>query len=138
MVSGTERVRRRRIRSARKVGRRAQRRIIRVLSEGEVTESEYLSAVAGRDVTLSFGPTGDPLFLLQQARQEVDDNRRKRADERFDEIWCVFDRDEHQHFDRVVAEAGQDPAFGGNPAGLAWHTRRPHARVFPPVLDRVG
>ena len=87
-----------------------------MLSEGEVTESEYLSAVKGRDVTLSFGPTGDPLFLLQQARQEVDDNRRKRADERFDEIWCVFDRDEHQHFDRVLAEVGQDAAIQATPS----------------------
>ena len=91
----------------RRIAFREQRSVIRIHTEGSITEPQYLNIIAGSGVSLDIGTTGatTPMALVQQARDEVRWNRRAHADDRFDEIWCVFDRDEHPHFEGAIREA---------------------------------
>ena len=101
-------------------GSKEQRKVVRVLAEGKVTEPQYLRAVAGHEVQIAFGATGfTPMALVEQARLETKANRR--ADD-FDEIWCVFDYDEHPDIARAIHEARQsgiDTAMS-NPCFELW------------------
>lgn len=104
MVSGTERAKRL---ARRRVAQREPRTVIRVHTEGEVTELEYLRLVKGPDVRIDFGTPGfDPRSLVRHARDDARaDRRRRSADRDFDQIWCVFDRDEHEDIDGAIQEA---------------------------------
>lgn len=120
----TRRTKGRRARSLRRqVAFREQRSVIRIHTEGRITEPEYLGLMSGRGVSLDFGTTGaTPMALVQQARQEARKNRRAHADDRFDEIWCVFDCDEHPHLGQALQEArdsGIHTAFS-NPCFELW------------------
>ncbi|MCY4372504.1 MAG: RloB family protein [Spirochaetaceae bacterium] len=77
---------------------RRERRVIRVLTEGKVTEPSYLTAWARRyrhSVSLSLPESGmAPETLINHASQHIRRRRRsKRSEQDFDEIWCVFDID---------------------------------------------
>ncbi len=86
-------------------GSREQRKVVRVLAEGEVTEPQYLRAVASPEVHVDFGEMGStPMTLVRRAREEKKANRG--ADD-FDEIWCVFDCDEHPDVAKAIHEARQ-------------------------------
>lgn len=90
-----------------------QRRVIRVLTEGRVTEPDYLRRWARRNrglVRVDFFDAGKtPEVLVRQARDCVrqQNPRSRRADPDFDEIWCVFDTDEHRHLSQAVDDARQ-------------------------------
>ena len=94
-------------RSRRHIGRREPHIIIRVLTEGAVTECEYLRRIRGPAVRLDSSDAGmAPMTLVERARAYQRAERRVRAvNRRFDEIWCVFGRDEHPDFERAVREA---------------------------------
>ena len=79
-----------------------------MLAEGKVTEPTYLRLVKGADVQIQFGKTDGyvPMALVKQARREVKANRRV-AQADFDEVWCVFDRDEHPDVSNALEEARQ-------------------------------
>ncbi len=100
-------------RPRRKADRREPRRVIRILTEGAVTEPGYLVQWArrNRDIHLDFAESGmAPLSLVQRARGYHHANRRPRAGNRgrdFDEIWCVFDVDEHPNLAQAIHEARQ-------------------------------
>ena len=126
-----------------KVGFRDQRRVIRVLTEGEVTEPAYLRLFKGTDVQIQFGDRGGyaPMALVKQARREIKSNRRARwAD--FDEVWCVFDRDEHPDVSSAIEEArhsGVETAMS-NPCFELWlvlHVQEHSAGVHRHVIQRV-
>lgn len=86
-------------------GSREQRKVVRVLAEGKVTEPQYLRAVASPEVHVDFGDMGStPMTLVRRAREEKKANRG--ADD-FDEIWCVFDYDEHPDVAKAIHEARQ-------------------------------
>ena len=78
---------------------------ILVVTEGKVTEVSYLKAlkvILKRSFELPSIPTdhGDPLTLVELAKQkrtdlERDAKRTRDPKTRLDEVWCVFDRDEH-------------------------------------------
>ncbi|MYE10378.1 MAG: RloB domain-containing protein [Gammaproteobacteria bacterium] len=100
MVSGTERAKRA---GRRRVAHKEPRRVIRVHAEGEVTEPEYLKLMKGREVRIDFGPSGfDPGSLVRHARN---DHKGRSAAGDFDEVWCVFDRDQHPHIENAIDEA---------------------------------
>ena len=89
-----------------------QRRVIRVLTEGRVTERDYLRRWARRNrgiVHIDFPDAGmTPDALVRRARKYVRQNlRSRRADPDFDEIWCVFDTDEHRHLSQAMEDARQ-------------------------------
>lgn len=114
-----------------------------MLTEGEVTEQIYLQAFCGGHVVLVFGQTSGcvPLTLVQKAREELRANRRASKDDRFDEIWCVFDRDNHPNIKQALAEArnaGVNVAFS-NPCfelWLVWHLEDCTAHVERNVIQR--
>lgn len=114
---------RKRRRAKQPVGLAPQRKVVRVLTEGEVTEPGYLDAMAGWNVVLDLGDRGlVPLTLVQRAREQAKRNVGRRRDDRFDEIWCVFDRDEHLHIPQAFQEArdsGIHVAFS-NPCVELW------------------
>ena len=91
-------------------GQRKPRRVIRVLTEGAVTEPAYLIQWARRshDTHIDFAESGmAPLTLVQHAREQQRLNNKRGAKQRgdFDEIWCVFDVDAHPNLTQAIAEA---------------------------------
>lgn len=86
--------------------------VIRVHTEGRVTEPKYLEQLARRHrdrIRIVLGESGAvPMTLVDQACRDVDDNRsRRREDPLYDEIWCVFDVDEHPNVKGAIARARQ-------------------------------
>lgn len=107
---------------------RDSRRTIRVHTEGKVTEPGYLEELGRlhRDTTrIEFGQSGAvPATLVDHACRDIDDNRRaqRRGDILYEEIWCVFDRDEHPNIPQVLERArqkGVETAFS-NPCFELW------------------
>ncbi len=103
-------------------------RIIRVHTEGRVTEPGYLEELARlhrKTIHIEFGRTGAvPATLASHACRDMDDNRRaqRRGDPLYDEIWCVFDRDEHPDVTQAISRAkqkGVNTAFS-NPCFELW------------------
>lgn len=124
------------------VPRKSLQRIIRVHCEGRVTEPKYLGHWArrrGSELGISWGTTGvDPMSLVQAARDDMRDMKRIRrhADRPFDEVWCVFDRDDHADINSAINEARQGGihvAFS-NPCFELWLLL--HARAWTAELDR--
>lgn len=92
-------------------------------AEGEVTEPAYLRCMASETVRLDMGRNGGsvPMSLVGRARKEAKANRRAREDA-FDEIWCVFDRDEHFNVEQAIREARDSGVFTAfsNPCFELW------------------
>ena len=110
-------------RRKRATGFRDQIRVVRVYAEGKVTEPAYLRCMMpmSRTVRLDVADSGGsaPMTLVRAAREAVKANRR--GDD-FDEIWCVFDCDEHPHVAQAIREArdkGIKTAFS-NPCFELW------------------
>ena len=88
------------------------RRIVRVLTEGEITEPDYLTEWARLNrhtVRLDLSDYGmTPDALVGRARVYARRNpQSRRVDRDFDEIWCVFDTDEHKKLAQAIEEARQ-------------------------------
>lgn len=105
---------------------RKERRVIRVLTEGKITEPSYLTAWARRyrhSVSLSLSESGmAPETLVNHAAQHVRRRRRtRRGDQDFDEIWCVFDigRQRSSNTPRTVTLTIPLPPLIGVSAGRA-------------------
>ena len=121
-----------------------QRRIIQLLTEGRRTEVEYFAEWAKefRDrLTIEFDPVhGSPMTLVNRAVEKVDQRRRVmrrgKGEAEFDEIWCVFDQDEHPFVNEALALAAQHEigvAFS-NPCYELWFVL--HAQEFRRHTDR--
>ena len=48
-----------------------------------------------------------PTSLVRRAREYLRTRRPRREDPDFDEIWCVFDTDQHPNLAQAINEAGQ-------------------------------
>ena len=88
--------------------RQRRRHILRVLTEGERTEPDYLygwrrrGARGGLDVS-DRGLT--PEVLVRRAKKYLQSQPRKHEDREFDEIWCVFDTDDHERLQQAIDDA---------------------------------
>ncbi|WP_419918417.1 RloB family protein [Candidatus Poriferisocius sp.] len=85
-------------------GKREQRRVIHILTEGAVTERDYLNIWRqdNRNVHIQFDRDSgkSPLNIVKQAITKQKYSRRSKSahrDSDFDEIWCVFDVDQHSN-----------------------------------------
>lgn len=86
-----------------------------LLCEGRVTEPGYFNFIKSclRDSLLTIEISkerGDPLRLVKAAdalRSAAEQRARKIKDDnlRYDEVWCVFDVDEHSRLDEAMALA---------------------------------
>lgn len=88
---------------------RPRKTIIRVLAEGKVTETNYIDVLKQKyrgsiEIEVMKGDAGSsPKILVSLAR-----NYRKRQDKNnpeFDEIWCIFDVDQHPNLESAIHEA---------------------------------
>jgi hypothetical protein len=110
-----KRQRNREKRAARRKPFRQPRPLILIVCEGQVTEKEYFvgfkNACHNPRVEIEFHPDqGVPKTLVEMARE-----RKKRAERdakregddniAFDEVWCVFDIDEHPNIPDAVQMA---------------------------------
>ena len=92
-------------RPARPISYRESKPIILVVTEGVVTEPEYLhglvEATKNPRVEIEvFGGVGAPRTIVESARdrkKEAEKRAQRERDDnlRYDEVWCVFDIDEH-------------------------------------------
>ena len=91
----------------RRPSRRFPQERVLVVCEGEYTEPRYFAALRDhlRLSTLVVRATSgvDPRRLVNIARDEV--QREKRNGEKFDLVYCVFDRDSHPQFDEASKTA---------------------------------
>lgn len=112
-------------------GRERKQRIL-VVTEGEVTEPGYFRGFQSRFrqtlIEIQIEPTGrSSLAIVQYAKSLQEDaiqNARRMRDEnlRFDEVWCVFDVDDHRHLAeaRQMAEANDVHLAVSNPSVELW------------------
>lgn len=87
-----------------------------VCCEGEVTEPSYLNGLKGelriRLVHIEVVPGGsNPKTLVDYAvgkKQEAERKARREKDDnlKYDEVWCVFDVDVHEHIPEAKQKAG--------------------------------
>jgi hypothetical protein len=106
--------------------------LILVVCEGQVTEPEYLDsfrlAYGANTVRVRVeSPGGDPKALVERAiaLRDAADREALRARDmnlRYDEVWCVFDVDQHQRLDeaRGAAELGKVHLAISNPCFELW------------------
>lgn len=93
---------------SRRVGGRSMRQRFLIVCEGEKTEPAYFKSFRAPTVVVrAESGSSDPLRLVMEA-----DNLRRRArndDDHYDQVWCVFDRDEVavDRFNRALDEAKQ-------------------------------
>ena len=88
-------------------GLRDEKRVFRLHVEGKITEREYFQCIKSRDVHLSFPRSAglDPKSLVRNARDDMKKRRRRRSHGDFDELWCVFDVDEHERLAEALTDA---------------------------------
>ena len=79
-----------------------------IVCEGQRTEPSYFQDIVDR-YRLSIanikviGSGADPRTVVREAKKER--NRERRRGEKFDRVYCVFDRDEHATFQAACDEA---------------------------------
>jgi hypothetical protein len=124
----------------RRAPRRNPKTKIIIVCEGKVTEPQYLSELArhcGALVSIDLiikGGMGVPLSILQRAREVL-----VQRDDEFgqnDQVWAVFDRDEHPEVARAIHEsiaAGISVGFS-NPCFELWLVL--HYRDFDAPVSR--
>jgi RloB-like protein len=103
---------------AQKAGRR--RRIVHVFTEGRVTEPEYIriirerAGVKGTEVRIANasapGSQRKPVKLVEAAVQLMRDETRAAKRSKLEKqywpaVWCLFDRDQHEHVDAAIKDA---------------------------------
>jgi hypothetical protein len=107
----------------------ARRLSLLVFAEGEATEKQYLTDWHRRHrhrVNVEFSPdNGTPLHLVEEAvrvkQREAREEKRGRG-RAHDQVWCIFDRDEHPFLPEAFAPArkhGVRTAFS-NPCLELW------------------
>ena len=100
-----------------------------MVCEGKVTEPSYIEGFERRTRKAAVevrihGEQGDPRKLVERAKTEREQARvraRQQGDDflAYDEVWCVFDRDQHERFadacqmarDNQLALAVSNPCF---------------------------
>jgi hypothetical protein len=120
----------------REEGRRQPRERILIVCEGDETEPRYfeslrkelklgtVAVVVKRSESRSAPINVVDYALLESGRKQKKSRRKSPQDQpSFDEIWCVFDVDQHESFHRVVNKArdnGLELAVS-NPAFEYWY-----------------
>jgi hypothetical protein len=102
-------------RPARGAATRYPKRRLLLVCEGEVTEPEYFRGferwVRNSTVEILFADDhGVPLTLVEQAdrrNQQANERARRERDSyiRYDEVWCVFDVDDHPRLNEAAQRA---------------------------------
>ena len=126
--------------------KRAPRYVLRVLTEGEKTEPDYLFVWVRRNarVHLDLADTGmTPDALVRRAKEHLQGQPRRRAARDFDQIWCVFDTDQHENLPHAITDARQSgiEVAVSNPCFELWlvlHLREQTAYIDRHVVQRLS
>ena len=111
-----------------------------IVCEGERTERSYFEELADR-YRLStanihvVGRGADPRTVVREAKKRS--RRERRHGETYDEVYCVFDRDEHETFVQACREARDSrvivaaswPCFEFRPRLHFGYSRKPYAKT---------
>ena len=85
------------------------RRALLIFCEGQVSEPSYFREFANEHanmlVKLDLRYPGVPTTLVEQAVAFKKKHKRKNSFETNDQVWCVFDRDEHPNIERAFITA---------------------------------
>lgn len=104
-------------RKFKKLSRRASRRPPKVrfvlVCEGENTEPRYFKALERkhRNVLIkieTIGPAGDPKNVAIRALKEKRNISRDDSYSKDDQVWAIFDRDEHKHYGQSIADCNKN------------------------------
>lgn len=130
MGKGNRRNRERR--QARRPAYKESKPVILIVTEGEVTEPEYLEgfARAAKNPRVQIevvGGAGAPKTIVESAKakkKEAEKRARREKDEnlRYDEVWCVFDIDKHPNIPgakQMAQDNGMELAIS-NPCIELW------------------
>lgn len=126
---------------------RPRKTIIRVLTEGRVTEPNYIDVLKQKyrdsfEIEVMKGDAGSsPKILVDLARKYQ--KRRDKNNPEFDEIWCIFDVDQHQNLKSVIQEARDsnikiaisNPCFE---LWLVWHYKDQTAPIKSHDIQKVA
>lgn len=119
-------------RPARRLPFRDAKKRILIVCEGAVTEREYIEKFCAKlrtslVVVKTVGLGGSPKTVVADAKRRRDDNLReakavKDANVLFDEVWCVFDRDDHADWDQALqmGRANSLSLAASNPSVELW------------------
>ena len=119
-------------REARGPASREPKRLLLVVCEGKITEPMYIRGFVrkARNATVEVrihDEQGDPRKLVEMAKRERDRARvraRQQDDDflAYDEVWCVFDRDQHERFEDAcqMARDNQLDLAVSNPCFELW------------------
>lgn len=147
------------LRPVRKGGRR--RRVVHVFTEGRVTEPTYIEIVRDRAVyadpatavevrianATAPGSQRKPVKLVEAAvrlmRQEAGEARRSRLGREFwPQVWCLFDRDQHEHIEAALKQAreGDVRVAFSHPCFEVWRLlhHKPVTGTFGGVCDQAS
>ena len=112
----------------RRTASRSPKKIITVFSEGRLTEIQYFTALANlnRDKTIvnCVGGVGVPMTVVDKAVDFAKKHRhgRRSSFEKRDEIWAVFDCDEHPNVNEAIQRAASSIIYlvYSNPCFEIW------------------
>jgi hypothetical protein len=119
-----------------KLGRRVAfkelKPVVLIVCEGRETEPNYFNdlkrvwdlttvdvEVVGSNVCGTTAPKG----IVDYAKCRFQELRKERRDVKKEDVWCVFDRDQHPSFDEAIKKA-KDNGFGAafsNPSFELWY-----------------
>jgi RloB-like protein len=110
----------------RRAASREPRKKLIVVCEGKLTEPEYFHEMARHyralvNLVLEKG-AGVPLSVVEKALKIARSHSDSKGFESGDQVWAVFDRDEHPHFEQAIAmahEGGIHVAYS-NPCFELW------------------
>lgn len=119
-------------RTSRRTPFREPKRRLLVVCEGKNTEPQYINGLAlcyrNTVLEITIPPErGDPRKLVELAKKNTEEaisiaRRNKDDNLKYDEIWCVYDKDDHQRFEdacRMARDNGFRLAIS-NPSFELW------------------
>lgn len=111
----------------RKLGGRRPKRKFYLICEGKNTEPEYFNGLQRSQksniVELKIFPDeGSPSALLRYAKKLFSGRRRRFSFEKDDQIWILFDKDEHACFEETIKKCNESNIQAGfsNPCFEYW------------------
>ncbi len=86
--------------------------LVLVVCEGRKTEQNYFRSTKnrwkiGRLTIAAANESTAPINIVEKAVARRDEFKERKRIE-FDQVWCVFDHDEHETFDKALTEAAKN------------------------------
>lgn len=127
-----------------KRGFRKEKTVVRLHVEGKITEREYFQCIRSPDIYLDFAQSAglDPKSLVRNARRELRQQKHQASNGDFDQLWCVFDVDQHERLAEALSDAQNSEVniAVSNPCFELWlvlHIQDQHAFISTTEIQRL-